>query len=261
MNESGQIQAGRTQIASVTVANNLSVQDLRLALAAGWADWRAVPAFGLFFGGIYVVAGLLICFVLFSRGYSGWLVPAAAGFPLLAPFAAVGLYEVSRRREAGLPIRRGAVLGALRGHGDDQIISFGVIVFVAFAFWLMIAHGIFAVFMAGAEGHALGLSMFLSGAGLAMLVLGSLVGAVIALAFYAITVISLPLLVDREVDFITAIIVSLATVRSNARVMLVWAAFIAVALFLAMLPAFLGLFVVLPVLGHATWHLYRRVVA
>lgn len=255
------IASGQARVAPVTVAKNLTVADLRTALAAGWQDYKTFPVFGLFFGGIYVAAGMLLYFVLFARGHYAWLAPAAAGFPLLAPFAAVGLYEVSRRREAGLPMRWSAVLGALRGHGDEQIISIGVIVFVAFAFWLMIAHGIFAVFMAGAEGRGIGLAMFLSGTGLAMIVFGSLVGAIMALAFYSITVISLPLLVDREVDFITAIIVSLATVRSNTRVMLAWAAFIAGSLFLAMLPLFLGLFVVLPVLGHATWHLYRRAVA
>lgn len=261
MNTVGHVPAGQARVAPVTVAKNLTPADLRAALAAGWCDYTAHPAFGLFFGGIYVAAGLLIYFVLFARGHYVWLVPAAAGFPLLAPFAAVGLYEVSRRREAGLPMQWSAVLGAMRGHGDEQIISIGVIVFVAFAFWLMIAHGIFAVFMAGAESRGAGLAVFLSGAGLAMLLVGSIVGALMALAFYSITVISLPLLVDREVDFITAIIVSLATVRSNTGVMLGWAVFIAAALFIAMLPLFLGLFVVLPVLGHATWHLYRRVVA
>jgi len=259
--QSGPVKSGQARVAPVTVAKNLTLADLRAALAAGWQDYKAWPAFGLFFGAIYVVAGLLLYFVLFQRSHYGWLGPAAAGFPLLAPFAAVGLYEVSRRREAGLPMKWSAVLGALRGHGDEQIISIGVIVFVAFAFWLMIAHGIFAVFMAGAESSGAGLAIFLTGTGLAMLLFGSVVGALMALAFYAITVISLPLLVDREVDFITAIIVSLATVRSNTVIMLAWAVFIAAALFLAMLPLFLGLLVVLPVLGHATWHLYRRVVA
>jgi uncharacterized membrane protein len=261
MDKIGHVPAGQARVAPVTVAKNLTTDDLRTALAAGWRDYKAHPAFGVFFGGIYVAAGLLLYFVLYARGHYVWLVPAAAGFPLLAPFAAVGLYEVSRRREAGLPMQWGAVLGAMRGHGDEQIISIGVIVFVAFAFWLMIAHGIFAVFMAGAEASGAGLAVLFSGAGLAMLLVGSLVGALMALAFYAITVISLPLLVDREIDFITAIIVSLATVRSNTLVMLAWAAFIAAALFAAMLPLFLGLLVVLPVLGHATWHLYRRVVA
>ncbi len=250
----------QAQIAPGAVASDLKLSDLRAALAAGWSDFKANPVFGLFFAAIYVIAGIFFYFALFERGEIVWLIPAAAGFPLLAPFVAVGLYEVSRRREAGLPMSWRATLGAMRGHGDEQILSMGVILFVAFAFWLMIAHGIFAVFMAEAGAGSESLEMFRTPAGIIMLLVGSVVGALIALAFYAITVISLPMLVDREVDFITAIIVSLAAVRSNKFVMLAWAAIIAITLFAAMLPLFLGLFIALPVLGHATWHLYRRVV-
>lgn len=254
------VVSGQVQVAPVTVARDLGLEDLREALVAGWRDFLAFPLFGLFFGGIYVAAGLLIWFVLFRGGEVAWLVPAGAGFPLLAPFVAVGLYEVSRRRESGLPMHWSAILGALRGRGDEQILSMGVIVFVAFGFWLMVAHGIFAVFMAQSGVGGESMAVFASTAGLLMLVVGSAVGAVMALAFYAITVISLPMLVDREVDFLTAIITSLATVRSNGFAMMAWAAVIGVLLFLAMLPLFLGLLVALPVLGHATWHLYRRVV-
>jgi len=249
------------QIAPARVASDLTVSDLRAALAAGWGDFRAYPAFGLFFAAIYVVAGMLLYFALFNRGEIGWLVPAAAGFPILAPFIAVGLYEVSRRREAGLPMSWGAILGALRGRGDDQILSMGVIVFVAFAFWLMVAHGIFAIFLAESGIGSESLELFRTGAGIMMLVVGGIVGGLMALAFYSITVVSLPILVDRDIDFITAIIVSLATVRSNKFVLLTWAVMIAVALFIAMIPLFLGLLVVLPVLGHATWHLFRRAVS
>ncbi|MBF9150081.1 DUF2189 domain-containing protein [Novosphingobium sp. 1Y9A] len=245
---------------SVIVADDLTRADLFAALHAGWRDFIAFPLFGLFFGVVYVAAGLLIWTVLFRGGQVAWLVPAAAGFPLLAPFVAVGLYEVSRRREAGVPMRWGAVLGALRGRGDEQILSMGVIVFVAFGFWLMIAHGIFAVFMAESGIGMESLTLFASTAGIAMLLVGSGVGALMALAFYAITVISLPMLVDREVDFLTAIITSLSTIRANTATMLVWAVMIAVLLFIAMAPIFLGLVVALPVLAHATWHLYRRVV-
>ncbi len=110
----------------------------------------------------------------------------------------MGLYEVSRRREAGLPLSWGAVLGALRGHGDEQIISMGVIVFVAFGFWLMVAHGIFAIFLAESGIGSESLELFETGAGMAMLLVGSIVGALMALAFYSITVVSLPMLVDRE---------------------------------------------------------------
>lgn len=247
-------------VAPVAVARDLSVADLRAALAAGWRDFRAAPVFGLFFGGVYVAAGLFLGLALMRWGEVAWLVPAAAGFPLLGPFVAVGLYEVSRRREEGKPITWRAVLGALGGRGDEQILSMGVIVFVAFGFWLIVAHSIFAIFMAGSGLGGGSLALFVTPAGLAMLAVGSLVGALMALAFYAITVVSLPMLVDREVDFLTAIIVSLATVRSNRAVMLGWAATIAVLLFVALLPLFLGLLVVLPVLGHATWHLYRRAV-
>lgn len=250
----------QVQLAPVTVASDLRVRDLRAALASGWRDFTACPVFGLFFGGIYVVAGLFLYYALFNWGAVVWLIPAAAGFPLLAPFVAVGLYEVSRRRELGLPMSWSAVLGALRGRGDEQILSMGVIVFVAFGFWLMIAHGIFAVFMAESGIGSESLELFSTTAGIMMLVVGTIVGAIMALAFFAITVMSLPLLVDREADFLTAIIVSLGTVRSNRFVMVTWAVWIAIGLFIAMVPLFLGLLVALPVFGHATWHLYRRAV-
>lgn len=249
---------GQAQIVPAAVASDLTLSDLRAALAAGWGDFRAYPAFGLFFAAIYVAAGMFLYFALFKQGEIAWLVPIAAGFPLLAPFVAVGLYEVSRRREAGMPMSWRAVLGALRGRGDEQILSMGVILFVAFAFWLMVAHGIFAIFMAESGIGSESMELLRTGAGIMMLLVGSIVGGLMALAFYAITVVSLPMLVDREVDFITAIIVSLATVRSNKFVLLAWAAVIAITLFVAMLPLFLGFLVVLPVLGHATWHLYRR---
>ncbi|WP_323799507.1 DUF2189 domain-containing protein [Parasphingorhabdus sp.] len=248
----------QARIAPAAVASDLNLSDLRAALAAGWSDFRAYPAFGLFFAAIYVSAGIFIYFALFVRGEVAWLIPAAAGFPLLAPFVAVGLYEVSRRREAGMPMSWPAILGALRGRGDEQILSMGVILFVAFGFWIMVAHGIFAIFLAESGIGSESIALLGTGAGLMMLLVGSIVGGLMALAFYAITVVSLPMLVDRNVDFISAIIVSLASVRSNRLVLLIWAILIAVALFVAMLPMFLGLLVVLPVLGHATWHLYRR---
>lgn len=252
---------GQVQIAPVTVASNLTAGDLKAALAAGWADYKCNPAFGLFFGAIYVAAGIFLYIALFSWGQVGWLVPAAAGFPLLAPFVAVGLYEVSRRREAGLPMTWPAILGAMRGRGDDQLLMMGGFVFVGFTFWLIVAHGIFAIFLAESGIGSESMELFRTGAGMMMLVVGGIVGGLMALAFFSITVVSLPMLVDRDVDFLTAIIVSLATVRSNTFVLLAWAGLIAVALFAAMVPFFLGLLVVLPVLGHATWHLYRRAVS
>lgn len=255
MSETAQMQASPP----VTVLD-LALQDLRAALAAGWRDFRAQPAYGLFFGAIFVVGGLALTYFLVARGEFTWAIPAAAGFPLIAPFAAVGLYEVSRRRDLGLPMTWAAILGAVRGRGDEQILAMGVIIFVAFGFWVIVAHVVFSIAIVEAGAGSESLEFLFTQPGLVMLGVGTAVGGLMALAFYAVTVFSLPMLVDREVDFVTAIFASLTAFRRNLFVLLVWGVLIAGLIFLAMLPAFLGLLVVLPVLGHATWHLYRRTI-
>ncbi|QJQ31391.1 DUF2189 domain-containing protein [Sphingomonas lacunae] len=245
----------------LAIAQDLGWADIRMALARGWRDFAAHPLFGLFFGGIYVLGGLLLLYGLSNVGRGWWLIPIIAGFPLFAPFSAVGLYEVSRRRELGEPMHWRAVLGALKGRGDEQLVLMGGIIFVAFSFWMIIAHGIFAIFVGesgiGFDGSGLALSWDM----IAMLLVGGAVGGLFALGLFAITVVSLPMLVDRDVDFISAMIASMSVFGSNKPVMIGWALFIATTLCLAMAPLFFGLFVILPVLGHATWHLYRRAVA
>lgn len=243
--------------ASLQSKSGLTTAHLWEALRLGWADFLAKPQYGLFFGGLFAASGMVLTYLLLARGEVSWLIPAAAGFPLLAPFTAVGLYEVSRRKELGLPIGWKAVLGAIRTRNDDQILSMGVLIFVGFGFWVIIAHLIFSIFLVEAGAGSESLSFLLTSAGLTMLGVGSIFGAIIALAFFATTIFSLPMLVDREVDVLTAIFTSLAVVRANFAVLLVWAVCIGALLFMAMIPAFLGLLVVLPVLGHATWHLYR----
>ncbi len=236
----------------------LSDDDLRAALLAGWEDFKAVPIFGLFFSAFYVVGGLGLLFGLIGAGQAAWFLPVAAGFPLLAPFAAVGLYEVSRRREAGMPLDWGAILSALKGKGDGQLPLMAVAVLIAFGFWIILARGIFAIFLGrtGIGAESIGILWSLPGIG--MVLVGTAVGGLIALALFTVTVMSLPMLLDREIDFVTAMIASAQTVQSNPRTMLRWAALIVGLLIAAMIPLFIGLFIVLPVLGHATWHLYRR---
>jgi uncharacterized membrane protein len=205
-----------------------------------------------------MLGGIALYFGMISHGQVFWFIAVASGFPIIAPFTAIGIYEVSRRREAGQPVDWGSVLGALRGRGNGQLLMMAVTVLLVFGFWVIIAFGIFAIFFAksGIGGETLGL--LYSGRGIAMLAVGSLVGALIALVLFSITVVSLPMLLDRNVDFMTAIIASLEVVRQNRAIMFQWALLIAVLLFLSMLPAFVGLLIALPVLGHATWHLYRR---
>lgn len=236
--------------------SGLTIADLTAALRLGWADFLACPQYGLFFGAIFAGSGIVLSYLLLAQGEVSWLIPATAGFPLLAPFAAVGLYEVSRRRERGLPIGWKAVLTAVTARGDDQILSIGVLIFVGFGFWVIIAHLIFSIFLAEAGAGSESLAFLMTPLGLTMLFVGGAAGAIIALGFFATTLFSLPMLVDQKVDFLTAIVASLRTFRANLPILIIWGMTIAILLFVAMATAFVGLLIVLPVLGHATWHLY-----
>ena len=238
----------------------LGQDDLRAALEAGWADFKAAPIYGIFFALVYTLGGIALFFWLRGAADPFWFVPIAAGFPLFAPFAAVGLYEVSRRREAGEELSWGPVLGALRGHNDGQLPVMGVVVLIVFGFWVILARGIFAIFFAQSGVGFDSVAHIFTLPGFGMLLVGGAVGGLLALALFAITAFSLPMLLHRPVDFVTAIITSIAAVQANGAVMLRWGVIIAALVFVAMLPLFLGLLVVLPVLGHATWHLYRRTI-
>ncbi|MFN4099924.1 MAG: DUF2189 domain-containing protein [Pararhodobacter sp.] len=231
---------------------------LRLVLALGWRDFTRAPLYGIIFSTVYVLGGLILYAIFSATAAEYWFIPIAVGFPILAPFAATGLYEVSRRLEAGEPLSAKAVFGVVFAQKDRQVPSMAMVVLLVFMFWVFIAHTIFALFFGLAPITGSTWSMLTSSNGLMMLLVGGTIGGVMAATFYALTVVSLPLLLDREVDFITAMITSFACVTTNPGVMALWAAIIAAALFVGMLPLFLGLFVVLPVFGHASWHLYRQ---
>lgn len=239
----------------------LGFADIGAILAAGLRDFIRAPAFGLFFALPYVVGGILIYLQLGVIDRSYWIIPVALGFPLLAPFLAVGLYEVSRRLEADEPLDWAAVLGVVLRQKDRQFPSMAMMLIMIFMFWVFIAHLVFALFM-GLEPMTNILSNWqdtlFTRNGLTMLAIGTAVGGVLAFALFSLTVASLPLLLDRELDFITAMICSVQLVLANLGPMLVWGAVIGLLTFAGMVPLFLGLFVVMPVLGHATWHLYRH---
>ncbi len=236
--------------------------DVLAALQLGWRDFRRAPLYGMAFALVYVVGGWLIVAAFTLKGQLWWTIPVSAGFPILGPFLACGFYEISRRIEAGEALSPAAVFGVIARQRDRQIPSMAAVIVLFFLFWNFLSHMIFALFLGTSTltNVTSSLVVFTTPQGMAMLVMGTLVGAGFATVLFCLTVVSLPLLLDREVDFVTAMITSMRAVTAAPMVMLGWGALIAALLFLAMLPGFLGLFVVLPLFGHATWHLYRRLI-
>jgi uncharacterized membrane protein len=239
----------------------LTLADLRAVLRAGLRDFASAPQFGAFFAAVYVAGGWFLVWALTAEGAIWGTIVAALGFPLLGPFIACGLYEVSRRLEAGQGLDWPGVLGVVAEQRNRQVAWLAAVIAIFFLFWNFLGHMVFALFLGTADITLVAAQVFLTGPGLVMLAAGTAVGALLAFALFALTVVALPMLMDREVDFVTAMITSVAVVRAAPGVMLVWGLVVAGLVFAAMLPGFLGLFVVLPVLGHATWHLYRRALA
>ncbi len=238
---------------------DLSATDIRAALVRGVADFRRAPLLGLLFGGVYVAIGLAIVGLTVASGQTLYAVAITLGFPLVAPFAAVGLYETSRRIEEGRRLDRRAILGVVWAERARQLPWFGAIMVVWFLFYLFLSHTLFALMLGlSAMSNPLDADLLLSPRGLIMIVVQLGVGGVFAWTVFASCAISLPLMMHREVDFVTAMLLSFRVVGRNLGPMLFWAALVVVLLALAIAPAFLGLFVVLPILGHATWHIYRR---
>lgn len=242
----------------VPLIGEITLFELWVCLKAGVADFRAAPQFGLFFSAVYVLGGFFMIWL--GAGHVTWTLATALGFPLAAPFAAVGLYEVSRKLEAGAPLVWREILGVVWQERTRQVPWIGAIIVIYFLFWTFLAHMLFALFMGLSTMTNVSTSweVFLTPAGLTMIAVELVVGGVLAFLLFSLTVVSLPLVLDKEIDFVTAMLVSFECVKQNLLVMLVWAFVIAALSLIALLPWFLGLVVVLPVLGHATWHIYRR---
>jgi uncharacterized membrane protein len=245
------------------VVRPIAAADIAEALGQGLRDFQAMPLFGLAFGALYAAGGIAIVLCLTAFGMVYLAYPLAAGFALIGPFVAVGLYEMSRRREAGAPVTPSAVWSTVRARGEIGWMAF-VTLFI-FVIWMYQVRLLIALIL-GINASFSSLQQFITivlttNEGLLFLAIGNAVGAALSLILFSLTVISFPLLLDRDVDFVTAMVTSVRAVVASPLPMIGWAALIVVLLIVSAIPYFLGLVVTLPVLGHATWHLYRRIVA
>lgn len=245
------------------VVRPIKAVDIAEALGQGLRDFQAMPLFGLAFGALYAGGGIVIVLCLTALGMVYLAYPLAAGFALIGPFVAIGLYEVSRRREAGQKATISGIWSTIRSRSELGWMAF-VTLFV-FVIWMYQVRLLIALLL-GLNASFSSLHEFITvvlttNEGLLFLAIGNAVGAALSLILFSLTVVSFPLLLDREVDFVTAMVTSVRAVVASPLPMIGWAALIVVLLIVSALPWFLGLLVTLPVLGHATWHLYRRIVA
>ncbi|CAM4168211.1 DUF2189 domain-containing protein [Palleronia rufa] len=243
---------------------SLTRSDLRAALAAGIDDLAAFRSDVLFVCLLYPTIGLVIAWAAFDRDVLPLLFPLLAGFTIVGPVAAVGLYEMSRRRASGEPTSWADGFRLLSSPSLMPILAVGAILFVLFLLWIGAAALIYGATL-GPEPPR-GLVDLLRGtlttpAGWAMIVVGFAVGAVFAAVALTISFVSLPLLVDRDVGLVAALTTSVKAASASPGPVAAWGVIVAVCLALAAIPALLGLIFVFPILGHATWHLYRRIVA
>ena len=248
---------------SMPVVRNIGMDDIRAAFSAGVRDFARAPLFGLFFGGFYALGGWLAVAFAAKFDMHYMIYPLAIGFPLVGPFVAVGIYEVSRCLQEGRALTWSGVLTTVwRQKGRELSIMAFVTLFIMWM-WMYQVRLLVALFLGFRSFSTLEgfIDIVLNTSdGLRFLVVGHIVGAVLYTILFSVTIVSIPLLLDREVDFVTAIITSIKSVVTNPVVMLAWGLFVLILTGLALAPAFLGLLIVLPVLGHATWHLYQRVV-
>ena len=241
--------------------NKVTVEDIVASVKAGASDFLAHPIMSGFFGLFYALFGIFFVWVLLWLGKIWMIIPAIVGFPLVAPFAAAGLYEISRRRENNESFGWADILTVM---ADQRNREMGWMAFVTlFVFWVWVYQirlwlAITLQKSSFSDVNGFLDAVFFTPEGWTFLAIGTCAGAALCVVLFSVTVIAMPLLLDRETNFVSAMILSVRVVLENPVVMLGWAAIISVTMVLSMVPAFMGLIVTLPVLGHATWHLYTR---
>ena len=245
------------------IVSKITVADLRDAIRQGFDDFGAYRSDVIFLCVIYAIVGLVLARLAFGMDMLPLIFPLASGFALVGPFAAVGLYEMSRLREQGVQVRWANAFDVVRAPGFGAIMILGLLLVAIFLAWLAAAWMVFANTLGPAQPASVSAflrDVFFTDAGHSMIAIGVGVGFLFALVAMSISIVSFPLLLDRDVGLDTAIGTSIRAVWANPVPMAAWGLIVAAGLVLGSIPFFIGLVVVLPVLGHATWHLYRKLV-
>ena len=245
------------------VVRRITPSDLSHALARGIDDFVAMPSHAVFLCIVYPLLGILLIGLTLGNSWLPLAFPIAAGFALVGPLAAIGLYELSRRREAGLDSSSRHAFDVLHSPSIGAIVALGLLLMAIFLIWLAVAEAIYIAnfgYHAPASIGQFVSDVFTTRSGWMLIVVGTGVGFLFAVLVLAISAISFPLLLDRDVGAAVALSTSIRVVKTNPATMALWGFIVAALLLLGSIPFFLGLTVVMPVLGHATWHLYRRAV-
>jgi uncharacterized membrane protein len=247
----------------VPKVNKVTSEDITASLKAGFSDFLARPFMSGFFGLFYTVFGLLFVWCLVWLGMIWMIIPAAVGFPLVAPFAAAGLYEMSRRLQREESFGWSEILAVMANQRKREMGWMAFVTLFIFWVWMYQVRLWLAIILQDAsfsDFDGFLNTVFFTPQGWTFLAIGTCVGAFLSAVLFSVTVVAMPLLLDRETDFVTAMLTSIRVVTENPLVMLTWAAIISVTMLLSLVPAFLGLIFTLPILGHTTWHLYQRAV-
>lgn len=252
-----------SRYASLPAIRRIGIADLRDALARGAADLGAKRADIIFLCLIYPVAGLVLARAASGYGMLPLIFPLISGFALIGPVTAVGLYEISRRREEGLAVSWKDAFGVLHAPGFDALVGLSFLLLAIFVAWMVSAYAIYQATLGPnppVSTSAFAHDVFTTPAGWTMIGIGIGVGFLFAVVVLTISVVSFPLLLERDAGLAGAVRTSVRAVLANPGPMAVWGMIVAGALVLGAIPALIGLVVVLPLLGHATWHLYRKLV-
>lgn len=244
--------------------NRIGTRDVRWALRRGLEDFAALRSDVVFAVALYPAVGFVLALWALRGEQIHLLFPLLAGFALVGPIAAVVCYEMSRRREMGMETGWGAAMERLTGRLLGPVLALALALLAVFGLWIFAAHVIWSLTLGPEPAAGLGALLrdaLTTGAGWAMIVVGMGVGFLFAAAVLCLSLVSFPLLIDRPVGVPVALATSVEVVRRNPRAAALWGLVVAAALAVGTIPLFMGLVIVLPVLGHATWHLYRRAVA